>query len=200
MLRTWRRRGAPSVGGIVTGVTQFAQQCRLRAQLCDQRERLMRIAWSWCQSTALADDLVQETLTRALAKLGSLRDEERLEVWVTRIMVNLYRDQYRRTEPESAENLILVSEDDGPEQLVEREDMVRRTRHALWQLSEGQRQVIALVDLSEFSYADTARILDLPVGTVMSRLWRARQNLRRSLEKQLGSGHPATQSNRRTST
>lgn len=167
------------------GLTQFGRQRRLRQQLCEQRDRLMRIAWSWCHGTTMADDLVQETLARALAKIGSLRDEERLEVWVTRIMVNLFRDQYRRIEPELTNEFALAADDDGPERAFEREDLIRRTRRALRELNEGQRQVIALVDLSEFSYAETARILDLPIGTVMSRLWRARQALRQRLEASL---------------
>lgn len=157
----------------------------MRTRLCDQRDRLLRIAWSWCNNPTTADDLVQETLARALAKLDTLRDEERLEAWVTRIMVNLYRDQHRRDDPTVAQDYEPVSDAATPEQLAESRDLVHRVRQAMRQLNLDQRQIIALVDLSEFSYADTARILDVPVGTVMSRLWRARRHLRQLLEKQV---------------
>jgi RNA polymerase sigma-70 factor (ECF subfamily) len=66
--------------------------------------------------------------------------------------------------------------------------MIRRTRQAIEQLNHDQRQVLTLVDIAEFSYADTAAILGVPVGTVMSRLSRARRRMRDLLEQQ-GIGH-----------
>ena len=156
----------------------------LRQQLCAQRDRLFGIALAWCRQRSLAEELVQETLTRALANLDRLKDESRLEGWVTRIMVNLYRDQIRRQKP-TAEMLFEPASDiETPEQAADRGDRVHLVRQALRQLSECHRQVIALVYLAEISYVDAAKILDLPVGTVMSRLWRGRQHLRELLERQ----------------
>ena len=77
---------------------------------------------------------------------------------------------------------------DDPESSVNRQQLARRTRHAIEKLSNDQRQVLTLVDVAEFSYADTAAILDVPVGTVMSRLSRARRRMRELLEQQ-GIGH-----------
>ncbi|MFM1892008.1 MAG: hypothetical protein RLZ44_1085 [Pseudomonadota bacterium] len=158
---------------------------RLRHRVAEARPRLYRIAWSWCHDSALADDLAQETLTRALAALDELRDPQRLDVWLTRILVNVFRDQQRRTTPETGWEGELASEADSPDQAVLRQDLVTRTRAAIARLGEDQRQVLTLVDLADFSYADAARALDVPVGTVMSRLARARLRLRELLEADL---------------
>lgn len=161
---------------------KLGRKRRLRQEACAQRERLYRLAWSWCHDQHLAEDLVQETLAKALSRLDSLRDEARLVVWLTRIMANLYRDQFRRKREETGHEFEPVSEE-TPEQAVDRSLLVRLTREAIASLNEDHRQIITLVDLSGFSYSDTAQILDIPVGTVMSRLSRARKRLRVELEK-----------------
>lgn len=167
-----------------SGMVGLRHRRRLRARICDERERLYRIAWSWCHDTHLAEDLVQETLTRALAKLDRLRDESRLQVWLTQILANLYRDQYRRVRPDTGLDAASLVARDDPEEAAELNLLVARTRRAIALLKDDQRQVLTLVDVAEFSYADTASILDVPVGTVMSRLSRARRHLREILERQ----------------
>jgi RNA polymerase sigma-70 factor (ECF subfamily) len=162
----------------------FGRQRKLRAQICAQRDRLYRIAWSWCHDSHQADDLVQETLARALAKLDSLREESRLQVWLTQILANLYRDQFRRVQPETGLETDLLPGTGDPEDTTDRSQLIVRTREAIEQLKYDQRQVLTLVDIAEFSYADTASILSVPVGTVMSRLSRARQRMREILEQQ----------------
>ncbi len=162
----------------------FGRQRRLRQRVCDQRNRLYRIAWSWCHDRYLADDLVQETLVRGLAKLDKLREENRLEVWLTQILANLYRDHFRKTKEETGLDIDLGIEEKTPEEHTDRSQLVHRTRAAVARLKEDQRQIITLVDLSGFSYTDTANILGIPVGTVMSRLSRSRSKLRELLEQQ----------------
>lgn len=160
---------------------RLARQRRLRVLIGDQRDRLFRIAWSWCHDRDQAEDLVQETQARALAKLGDLRDEARAEVWLTRILANLFRDGLRQRRPEPLVEDALPADDIGPEQLTERSELVRRTRLGVARLKQEQRQVLTLVDLGGFSYAETAEILGIPAGTVMSRLARARSRLRELL-------------------
>ena len=164
-------------------LSKISRNRRLRNEICAQRDRLYRLAWSWCHDQYLADDLVQETQARAIDKLDSLREETRLGVWLTRIMANLYRDQFRKTREETGIEIEPVEEEETPERSTDRSQLVQRTRDAISALNEDQRQIITLVDLSGFSYADTARILDVPVGTVMSRLSRARAKLREQLEQ-----------------
>ncbi len=163
---------------------KFGRQRKLRDQICAERERLYRIAWSWCHDSYQADDLVQETQARALAKLDSLREENRLQVWLTQILANLYRDQFRRVQPETGLEADTLPASGGPEDSTDRGQLIARTRRAIESLKDDQRQVLTLVDIAEFSYADTAAILSVPVGTVMSRLSRARQRMREILEQQ----------------
>jgi RNA polymerase sigma-70 factor, ECF subfamily len=166
----------------------FGRRHRLGRLICAERERLYRIAWSWCHDSHQADDLVQETIARALAKVDGLRDETRLRVWLTQILANLHRDLYRRVQPDTGLDLESLPGHDDPEQRADRSQLVARTRRAIGMLNEDHRQVLTLVDLAEFSYADTASILDVPVGTVMSRLSRARRRMRELCEQQ-GIGH-----------
>ena len=155
---------------------------RLAHRVADARPRLYRIACSWCRDRHQAEDLVQDTLTRAVASLDELRDPDRLDVWLTQILVNRYRDLQRRVTPETGWDGETVCQADRPDQALLRQDLVQRTRAAIARLKEDQRQVLTLVDLGDFSYADAARALDVPVGTVMSRLARARKRLREILE------------------
>lgn len=175
---------------------KFGRNRRLKQEICAQRERLYRLAWSWCHDQHLAEDLVQEAQTRALTKLDSLRDENRLAVWVTRIMANLFRDHYRRQREETGQDLEPVNEE-TPEEAADRSQLVQRTREAIATLKDDHRQIITLVDLAGFSYADTATILDVPVGTVMSRLSRARANLRDRLQQLHGSDQVVVSLNKR---
>lgn len=163
--------------------TRLGRQGRLRKAIAEQHPRLYRIAWSWCHNEHQAQDLAQDTIASALESVDSLRDEARLEVWLTRILANRYRDQIRRTREDTGFEDELSCTRDTPETALDRAQIVSRTRTAVQALSEDHRQVLTLVDLAEFSYAETAGILDLPIGTVMSRLARARQRLRELLEQ-----------------
>ena len=157
---------------------------RLRSQICAERDRLYRIAWSWCHDSHQADDLAQETLARALARIDSLREEDRLQIWLTQILVNLYRDQFRRATPETGLDSDGLTSHEDPEQAANRTQLIERTRAAIGMLTDDQRQVLTLIDVAGFSYADTAIVLNVPVGTVMSRLSRARRRMREILEAQ----------------
>jgi RNA polymerase sigma-70 factor (ECF subfamily) len=150
----------------------------LREALEQNRARLYRLAYAWSHNRALADDVVQETLAKALAKAGQLRDPRARDAWLFSILANCYRDHFRRhREMEDVDGIELAHEA-TPESESGRHEMIGQVRSAIARLPEGQRQVITLVDLEGFSYAETAQILEVPVGTVMSRLCRARQALR----------------------
>lgn len=153
----------------------------LRRRLEELRPRLYRLAYSWCHDATLADDLAQEALTKALARGEQLRDEQALESWLFSILNNCWRDHLRgRREFVDVDDLdvAIVDESPSPEQRYASRQTVQRVRQAIAALPLGQRQVITLVDLEECSYAAVAAILGVPVGTVMSRLARARQALK----------------------
>ncbi|MBI3545954.1 MAG: sigma-70 family RNA polymerase sigma factor [Gammaproteobacteria bacterium] len=155
--------------------------CRTREaklRLEQHRLRLYRIAYSWTHHAALADDLVQETLTKAMQKSSQLRDPNAGEAWLYSILANCYHDHFRRHRAsEEIDNNTLIDES-TPEKESSEQEIVLKVRAAIAKLSEGQRQVVTLVDIQGLSYMEVAQILNVPIGTVMSRLCRARQTLK----------------------
>lgn len=158
------------------------------------RPVLYRIAYAWCHDPTLADDLVQETLSKAWVRRSQLRDEAALKPWLVAIMNHCWLDHLRaRRDFDDVDDWkdSLESPSDSPEACCNREQVIACVRAAVARLPLGQRQVLTLVDLEEFGYAEVAGILDIPVGTVMSRLSRARACLKSLLEK--GTQETATQ-------
>jgi RNA polymerase sigma-70 factor, ECF subfamily len=177
------------------GLLQFIGRTRqFEERMAEGRPRLWRLAYSWCRNRALADDLVQEALAKGLKNHGQLRDEHSLQAWLCGILANCWHDHLRshRDMDDVAEidETQLVS-DGTPEAECLQSQVVQRVRHAVAALPVGQREVVTLVDLEEFSYAEVAAILDIPLGTVMSRLSRARGTLKESLREHNACGVPA---------
>lgn len=142
------------------------------------RPLLYRIAYAWTHDPVLADDLVQETMAKAWTRRSQLREETALKAWMVAIMNHCWLDHLRaRREDDDVDDWEdrLASGADSPEACCNRREVIACVRAAVARLPLGQRQVLSLVDLEEFSYADVANILDIPVGTVMSRLARARK-------------------------
>ena len=144
--------------------------------------RLRRYARALTGDRHQADDLVQDTLERALAKQSLWRRGSRLDSWLLAIMHNVFVNQIRSRQSQTTEAL-----DDLPFEPSERGTQhdaleVRDVHAALALLPYEQKSVLLLVTLDERSYEETARILDIPLGTVMSRLSRARDRLRAQLE------------------
>jgi RNA polymerase sigma factor (sigma-70 family) len=138
--------------------------------------RLRRYARALVGERASADDLVQDTLERAWSKLHLYRRGTDLRAWLFTVMHNVHVNRLRATRPTDP------LEDEMPE-LAQRATqgdalMVRDLERALAELPIAQRQVLLLVALEDLSYEETARALDIPIGTVMSRLARAREKLR----------------------
>jgi RNA polymerase sigma-70 factor (ECF subfamily) len=163
---------------------QSRAQRELVAQIEASRGRLYRLAFAWCHDTALADDLAQETLSRGLSRIEQLREPERLMSWLFAILNRCWIDHLRARRADIDDEVLaeLPSDLPGPEGHAERQETVNRVRAAVAVLPLGQRQVVTLVDLEEFTYAEVAEVLAIPIGTVMSRLCRAREALRRLLE------------------
>jgi RNA polymerase sigma-70 factor (ECF subfamily) len=157
------------------------QRRALRRLICNNRDRLYRMAYAWTGDPHLADDLVQQTLLKALGNQKQLRDFAAAEGWLFRILANCLTD-YRRAKREflSANDLEII-DSVTPEHQFNHEQLVQRVQRAVQRLPINHRQVVTLVDLEEFSYACVAKILDIPVGTVMSRLCRGRRALRELL-------------------
>jgi RNA polymerase sigma-70 factor (ECF subfamily) len=158
-----------------------SQRRAFKRLVANNRERLYRMAYAWTSDPHLADDLVQQTLLKALSNQKQLRDFGAAEGWLFRILANCLTD-YRRAKREflSGDDLEIVDRI-TPEHRFKEEQLVQKVRQAVQNLPINHCQVITLVDLEEFSYASVAQILDIPVGTVMSRLCRGRRALREQL-------------------
>jgi len=159
----------------------FNQRRAFKRLVVNNRERLYRMAYAWTSDPHLADDLVQQTLLKALKNQKQLRDFAAAEGWLFRILANCLTD-YRRAKREylSGDNLEIVDKI-TPENQAGEQQLVQKVRDAVQKLPINHCQVITLVDLEEFSYASVAQILEIPVGTVMSRLCRGRRALREHL-------------------
>lgn len=159
---------------------QSREQRELVEQINASRVRLYRLAFAWCHDAVLADDLAQEALTRGLSRLEQLRESERLMSWLFAILNRCWIDHLRARRDDFDDEILaeLPSDLPGPDSHAERQQTVSRVRAAIAALPLGQRQVITLVDLEELSYAEVAEVLAIPIGTVMSRLCRARGSLR----------------------
>jgi len=139
--------------------------------------RLRRYARALAGDQHAADDLVQDTLERALNKHHLWRPGSDLRAWLFAIMHNVFVNQLRarQAHPEAA-----LDEDDLPAvpSVQGARLEIRYLESALALLPPEQREIVLLVGLEQFSYAEAAKSLDIPIGTVMSRLFRGRERLR----------------------
>lgn len=142
--------------------------------------RLRRFARSLARDAADADDLCQIALERALKAEGQWQAGTRLDSWMYRIMRNCWIDEARarrrRSETFVAEEAGLAVGDDDARRIEARVDLAHVDR-AMAALPDEQREVIALVLVEGLAYREAAEILELPMGTVTSRLVRGRQAL-----------------------
>jgi len=138
--------------------------------------RLRRYARALVGDRYSADDLVQDTLERAWAKLHLYRRGTDLRAWLFTVMHNVHVNRIRAT------RAVEPLEDDMPELAQPQREpdalLVRDLDRAIARLPADQRAVLLLVTLEEMSYEEIARTLGIPIGTVMSRLSRAREKLR----------------------
>jgi RNA polymerase sigma-70 factor (ECF subfamily) len=153
----------------------------LKHEFAIRRNKLYQIAYSWCHETALADDLVQDTMYKALKNAANLRDVATMDTWLYRILINCWHD-YLRVQGRNVE-LFDVSDERQPghDESYQQLQIVERVRASVARLPMSLREVVTLADFSGFSYAEIAKILDVPIGTVMSRLFRARKSLKEQL-------------------
>jgi RNA polymerase sigma-70 factor (ECF subfamily) len=152
-----------------------------RGELEKRRELLYRLAYSWCHNPALADDLVQDAMVKALKNARQLKDAAAIKGWLSKILANCWYDHLRHTRETVDLDNLPYEETASSGDEHEQQDIVSRVRAMIAELPVGQRQVITLVDLAGFSYAEISHILDIPVGTVMSRISRARKALKAKL-------------------
>jgi RNA polymerase sigma-70 factor, ECF subfamily len=173
--------------------TEARDRIRFEEDALALSDQVYRVARHLASSREDADELMQETYARAFRSWRSFQPGTNMRAWLLRILTNLNIDRGRRQQrapqmqPLEANDYFLydrlsedgdgVSDEDRVVERLSQDDIVT----ALSAVPHDFRDVIVLVDLGDFSYADAAQILDIPVGTVMSRLHRGRRILKREL-------------------
>jgi RNA polymerase sigma-70 factor (ECF subfamily) len=157
--------------------------------LVAQLPGLRRYAAALVGNPALADDLVQDSIERALRQSGQLRDMQALAGWLRRILHNRYIDEIRRDQSRGRPRDI-ADYADHLEASVPAEDRAAAIDFlkAMNGLSVEHRQILLLVGLEDLSYQEISDELGIPLGTVMSRLARAREKLRGTMQDRPLSG------------
>lgn len=163
-----------------------------KREIIELLPRLRSFARSLTGALDQADDLVQQTVEKGLRNIGSYTPGTRLDSWLFRIMRNTWIDSVRgrrNTQPlDEGEGLTLISEDGRS--TTESRLYLQDVQRAMATLPEDQRAVLMLVCVEGMRYRDVAEALEIPEGTVMSRLARARTALARALN--LAPGASAT--------
>ncbi len=177
---------------------QLAQEARDRVRFEEEAlelsDQVYRVARRLVRTPEEAEDLVQDTYARAFRSWRQFQPGTNLRAWLLRILTNLNIDRGRREQRapdlqslEQGDYYLYdrLSTSDGGENLDEERVVERLSQDsivdALASVPHNFRDVIVLVDIGEFSYQDAAQILDIPVGTVMSRLHRGRRILKQNL-------------------
>ena len=167
---------------------------RFEEEALELADQVYRVARHLSNSREEAEDLVQETYARAFRSWRSFTPGTNLRAWLLRILTNLNIDKGRRQQrapemqPMEEGDYFLYNklEASVPEENPDEERVIERLSQddiveALSEVPHDFRDVVVLVDIGDFSYADAAQILDIPIGTVMSRLHRGRRILKRTL-------------------
>ena len=157
-----------------------------RSQLVALLPRLRRFARGLCGAADRADDLVQAACERALARMEQWTPGTRLDSWMYRIVRTIWIDELRaqkvRQRARERQEGEMETSFDG-ERAMEAQMTMQAVREAVAKLPPEQREILLLVAVEGVSYKEAAEILDIPIGTVMSRLARGRAALVKLLEK-----------------
>lgn len=147
--------------------------------------RVWAVCLRMCENPDDARDATQDTFVTALRALGSFRGDAQLSTWLHRIAVNASLDVRRKQSRQKAKPVEevpeVVSTEPGPDDMTIGADRAAAVHAALARLSDEHRTVVVLHDLQGLQYPEVAKALDVPVGTVKSRLHRARLELARLL-------------------
>lgn len=159
----------------------------------EHRGLLLNLAYSWCHDKAMAEDLLQDATVKALKNISSIKHTKAIKAWFIQIMLNCWRDILRKKqEHQNIDDLIFndaadlnpnqaLYENLTPEESLSATQTQEVVRSAISRLPIKYRTVVTLVDIYGATYLEVAEIIEAPLGTVMSRLSRARQELVKSL-------------------
>ena len=177
--------------------TEARERVRFEEEALELADQVYRVARRMVGTREEAEELVQDTYARAFRSWKSFTPGTNMRAWLLRILTNLNTDRGRKIQrtpdqqPLEESDYFLATKLAAVEgeQALEQERVVERLSQggvvdALAALPHDFRDVVVLVDLGDFSYADAAQILDVPIGTVMSRLHRGRRILKKTLAEE----------------
>lgn len=177
--------------------TEARDRARFEEEALALADQAYRVARRLAGSREEAEDLVQETYARAFRSWRSYTPGTNMRAWLLRILTNLNVDRGRRIQrtpqiqPLEEGDYYLANKvaSAAGEEALEQEQVVERMSqdsvvNALSEIQPQFRDVVVLVDIGDFTYADAAQILDIPIGTVMSRLHRGRRALKQKLAEE----------------
>lgn len=159
----------------------------------ENRGLLLQLAYSWCHDQALAEDLVQDATEKAFKNISRIKHTLALKAWFIQIMLNCWRDTLRKKQDhQNIDDLIFsdstaineshyLDENPSPEQRLSAQQSQTEVQSAMSRLPIKYRTVLTLVDIYGTTYSEVAHIVGVPVGTIMSRISRARQELLKNL-------------------
>jgi RNA polymerase sigma-70 factor (ECF subfamily) len=188
----WLKRTASRTAQTSDAV-EFARLLR------DHVPALYRSAYRWTGAVDRAEDLVQQLLLRLYPRLAELRKLEQIRPWALRVMYRIFVDQLRRERSSPVQygadpvvdDVAAAGEEDawldpgpGPQELSEQALTQERVLRAWEQLGEEHRVVLAMHDIEDYTLPELAQIMEIPLGTLKSRLHRARARLRELLAEE----------------
>ena len=180
--------------------TEARDRVRFEEEALALSDQVYRVARHLVGSREEAEDLMQETYARAFRSWRSFQPGTNLRAWLLRILTNLNIDRGRRQQRapdmqplEEGDYFLYNKLEASGDGVTDEEHVVERLSQndvvaALSEVPHDFRDVVVLVDIGDFTYADAAQILDIPIGTVMSRLHRGRRILKRELAEKATGG------------
>ena len=177
----------PSEAELITKA-QNGERNAFSELVCIHAQGVRNVIYRMCGDPQIAEDAAQETFIQAWTHLPSYRPQTSLRNWLYRIAVNAATDLLRKEKhilPNALEDLQLRDPQLGPEALFFEEERTALIQKAILSLPEASRVVLVLREYEGMSYHEIADALDIPVGTVMSRLNYARKSLKDKLEQSL---------------
>jgi RNA polymerase sigma-70 factor (ECF subfamily) len=146
---------------------------------------VIQVVYRMCGEAQVAEDAAQEAFIRAWLKLSAFQKQASFRNWLYRIAINAALDVLRRKSAahiDDEETALLVDPAPGPEASLLAKEQVERVQNAIQALPEAARAVVVLREYGGLSYQEISGVLDIPIGTVMSRLNYAREKLRKTLQ------------------
>ena len=154
--------------------------------------KIYNLALNYVKSPEEAKDLAQDIFVTVYRSLPKLREKEKFTSWLYQIAINHCRNRYKKLSRrgyfsnvslDDEESYLQLPGDEGPEKLLQRQNTINLVRSTIDSMADAEREIILLRDVQELAYEEISTILDIPLGTVKSKLNRARNALKDRLKK-----------------